>query len=48
MRVRLSEEVDSLEALGDGWVLARGTNSLYAVRIHRDSDQAYELPEAEQ
>jgi hypothetical protein len=48
LRVRLPEAIDSWEQLGDGWLLLRGEQTLYAVRTKRDSDQAYELPEAEQ
>ena len=46
-RVRLPEDVESYEQLGDGWTIARGKDTLYAVRNRDGSDQAYELPEAE-
>ena len=48
LRLRLPETVETYEQLGDGWILVRGKDSLYAIRTHRDNDQAYELPEAEQ
>jgi hypothetical protein len=47
VRARLSQAIASFEQLGQGWLLARGEDRLYAIRVGSDDDQAYEIPEAE-
>lgn len=48
LRLRLPQPVEEIEQLGEGWLLARGKDVIYAVRSRPDVDEAFELPEAGQ
>jgi hypothetical protein len=45
LRCRVPDGVIGVEPLGEGWLLARADDKLYAIRTRPETDEIYELPE---
>ena len=48
IRLELSEDIERIDRLGEGWLAVRTAGAIWAVRTEHGKEQVFRLPEAEQ